>query len=72
MGESPDFVRQDPAHRLFAIKVVADHAARGHKGQFRKDRQTPFISHPAKVAALTTGMFGFPCRDHVGMVPRCV
>ncbi len=57
MGESAGFIRLDPSHRLFAIKVVADHAARAHKGQFRKDRQTPFISHPAKVAALT-GMFG--------------
>ncbi|WML67741.1 MAG: hypothetical protein METHP_01297 [Methanoregula sp. SKADARSKE-2] len=57
MGEPPDFVRQDPARRLLAIKVVADHATRAHKGQFRRDRQTPFISHPAKVAALT-GMFG--------------
>jgi len=48
---------EDPAHRLFAIKIAADHASRAHKGQFRKDKKTPFITHPARVAALA-GMFG--------------
>jgi (p)ppGpp synthase/HD superfamily hydrolase len=40
-----------------AIKNAADHAARAHKGQFRKDRRTPYIIHPARVAALV-GIFG--------------
>jgi (p)ppGpp synthase/HD superfamily hydrolase len=48
---------EDPVHRLFAIKIACDHASRAHKGQFRKDRKTPFITHPARVAALV-GCFG--------------
>ena len=64
MRDLPDFIKQNPANRLFAVKVAADHAARAHKGQFRKDRQTPFISHPAKVASLT-GMFG---GSHVAII----
>jgi (p)ppGpp synthase/HD superfamily hydrolase len=51
------FMDEDPVHRLFAIKIAADHASRAHKGQFRKDKKTPFITHPARVAALV-GMFG--------------
>ena len=38
------------------IKTAADHASRAHKGQLRKDRKTPYITHPARVAALV-GMF---------------
>ena len=64
MAECPGFLKTDPATRLFAIKVAADHAARAHRGQFRKDRRTPYISHPAKVAALT-GMFG---GSHVAVI----
>jgi (p)ppGpp synthase/HD superfamily hydrolase len=64
MRDTPGFMEKDPAHRLFAIKIAADHACRAHKGQFRKDRRTPFISHPAKVAALT-GMFG---GSHVAVI----
>ncbi len=48
---------EDPEYRLFSIKIAADHASRAHKGQFRKDKKTPFITHPARVAALV-GMFG--------------
>lgn len=55
---------KDPAYRLFAIRIAADHASQAHRGQFRKDRRTPYISHPAKVAALT-GMF---CGSHVAIV----
>ena len=40
-----------------AAKTAADHAARAHKGQFRKDRRTPYIIHPARVAVLV-GIFG--------------
>jgi (p)ppGpp synthase/HD superfamily hydrolase len=42
---------------MLAIKTAADHAARAHKGQVRKDRKTPYIIHPARVAALV-GMSG--------------
>ncbi|HXX55696.1 MAG TPA: HD domain-containing protein [Methanoregula sp.] len=64
MAECPGFLKTDPAPRLFAIKIAADHAARAHRGQFRKDRRTPYVSHPAKVAALT-GMFG---GSHVAVI----
>jgi (p)ppGpp synthase/HD superfamily hydrolase len=52
-----DPTNTDLAQRLLGIKNAADHAARAHKGQFRKDRRTPYIIHPARVAALV-GMFG--------------
>jgi (p)ppGpp synthase/HD superfamily hydrolase len=64
MSERPGFLEKDPAYRLFAIRIAADHASQAHKGQFRKDRRTPYISHPAKVAALT-GMFG---GSHVAII----
>jgi len=57
-------MHEDPVRRLFAIRIAADHAAKAHRGQFRKDRRTPYISHPAKVAALT-GMFG---GSHVAII----
>jgi len=64
MAECPGFMEIDPAIRLFAIRIAADHASRAHRGQFRKDRRTPYISHPAKVAALT-GMLG---GSHVAII----
>ena len=64
MKDSPGFLDLDPTDRLFAIKIAADHASRAHRGQFRKDRRTPYITHPAKVAALT-GMFG---GSHVAII----
>jgi (p)ppGpp synthase/HD superfamily hydrolase len=57
MQTSADRTSPDIGQRLLAIKITADHAARAHKGQFRKDRITPYIIHPARVAALT-GMYG--------------
>lgn len=45
------------ACRFFSIKSAADHASRAHKGQFRKDRRTPYIVHPARVAGYVS-MFG--------------
>ncbi len=56
MPACPGFMDQDPAMRLLVIKMAADHASRAHRGQFRKDRKTPYITHPARVAALV-GMF---------------
>jgi (p)ppGpp synthase/HD superfamily hydrolase len=56
MDQLADFLASEPAHRLLVIKSAADHASRAHKGQFRKDRKTPYITHPARVAALA-GVF---------------
>jgi len=56
MQNGPGFLDQDATQRMFAIKIAADHASRAHKGQLRKDRRTPYITHPARVAALA-GMF---------------
>jgi (p)ppGpp synthase/HD superfamily hydrolase len=64
MGNLPGFLAEDSVRRLFAIRLAAGHATRAHKGQFRKDRRTPYIVHPAKVASLT-GMFG---GTHVGVI----
>jgi (p)ppGpp synthase/HD superfamily hydrolase len=52
MSHLADFLSTEPAHRLLVIKTAADHASRAHKGQFRKDRRTPYITHPARVAGL--------------------
>jgi (p)ppGpp synthase/HD superfamily hydrolase len=57
MQEDEDRINPDLSKRLLAIKTAADHAARAHRGQFRKDRRTPYIIHPARVAALV-GMSG--------------
>jgi (p)ppGpp synthase/HD superfamily hydrolase len=55
---------QDPANRLLIIKTAADHASQAHKGQLRKDRRTPYITHPARVAGLV-GMFN---GSHVAII----
>jgi len=57
MQTAADPINPDIGQQLLAIKSAADHAAGAHKGQFRKDRRTPYIIHPARVAALV-GMFG--------------
>jgi (p)ppGpp synthase/HD superfamily hydrolase len=57
MQAAENCTNPDSCKRLLAIKTAADHAARAHKGQFRKDRRTPYIIHPARVAALV-GMSG--------------
>jgi (p)ppGpp synthase/HD superfamily hydrolase len=49
---------------MAVIKAAADHASQAHQGQLRKDRRTPYITHPARVAALV-GMFG---GSHVAVV----
>jgi len=64
MTASPDFLVLDPGKRLFAIKIAADHASRAHKGQYRKDHHTPYITHPARVAGLA-GKFG---GSHVAVI----
>jgi (p)ppGpp synthase/HD superfamily hydrolase len=64
MQQDEDRKNPDLCKRMFAIKTAADHAARAHKGQFRKDRKTPYIIHPARVAALV-GMSG---GSHVAII----
>jgi len=57
MQTAADRTNPDIGQRLLAIKTAANHAARAHKAQFRKGRRTPYIIHPARVAALV-GLFG--------------
>jgi (p)ppGpp synthase/HD superfamily hydrolase len=64
MGHLADFLATEPAHRLLVIKTAADHASRAHKGQFRKDRKTPYITHPARVAGLVGTFRG----SHVAII----
>jgi (p)ppGpp synthase/HD superfamily hydrolase len=64
MSHLADFLSTKPAHRLLVIKSAADHASRAHKGQFRKDRKTPYITHPARVAGLV-GIFN---GSHVAVI----
>jgi (p)ppGpp synthase/HD superfamily hydrolase len=64
MSHLADFLATEPAHRLLVIKSAADHASRAHKGQFRKDRKTPYITHPARVAGLV-GIFN---GSHVAVI----
>jgi len=64
MPACPGFMDQDPANRLLIIKTAADHASQAHKGQLRKDRRTPYITHPARVAGLV-GMFN---GSHVAII----
>lgn len=64
MGAGPAFLEHDPVIRMAVIKAAADHASQAHMGQLRKDRRTPYITHPARVAALV-GMFN---SSHVAVV----
>jgi (p)ppGpp synthase/HD superfamily hydrolase len=64
MSPRANFLDREPARRLLVIKTAADHASRAHKGQFRKDRKTPYITHPARVAGLV-GIFN---GSHVAVI----
>jgi (p)ppGpp synthase/HD superfamily hydrolase len=64
MQKGPGFLDQDPTRRMFVIKITADHASRAHKGQMRKDRRTPYITHPARVAGLVAMFHG----SHVAII----
>jgi len=47
-----------------AIKIAANAATQAHRGQFRKDRKTPFIVHPQRVAERVKFFGG----DHIGII----
>jgi (p)ppGpp synthase/HD superfamily hydrolase len=64
MSHLADFLAADPSRRLLVIKTAADHASRAHKGQLRKDRKTPYITHPARVAGLVGTFNG----SHVAII----
>jgi len=64
MSPLADFMSVDPVNRLLVIKTAADHASRAHRGQFRKDRKTPYITHPARVAGLVGTFNG----SHVAII----
>jgi (p)ppGpp synthase/HD superfamily hydrolase len=64
MSHLADFLATEPAHRLLVIKTAADYASRAHKGQLRKDRRTPYITHPARVAGLVGTFNG----SHVAII----
>lgn len=60
MPACPVYLDADPVNRLLIIKMVSDHATRAHHGQFRKDKKTPYIVHPARVAGLVGIFHGSP------------
>jgi (p)ppGpp synthase/HD superfamily hydrolase len=64
MPECPAYLDTDPVNRLLIIKMVSDHATRAHHGQFRKDKKTPYIVHPARVAGLVGVFYG----SHVAVI----
>lgn len=64
MPERPASGDPDPTGQLLSIKLAADHATRAHQGQFRKDKKTPYIVHPARVAALVYQFRG----SHVAVI----
>lgn len=45
-------------NHLSAIQIVSEEAAKAHTGQARKDGVTPYIVHPARVAALVSRFGG--------------
>lgn len=40
------------SYQLKAIQLCSEYATINHEGQYRKDRKTPYIVHPARVASL--------------------
>ncbi|MEM9372561.1 MAG: HD domain-containing protein [Planctomycetota bacterium] len=44
---------------------AASFASRCHQGQMRRDRKTPYIAHPFRVAMTVRDVFG--CDDHVAL-----
>lgn len=46
-------------------QLAASYAARAHNHQYRKDKKTPFVSHPYRVAMVLRDVFG--CDDEVAI-----
>ncbi|MFG0298038.1 MAG: HD domain-containing protein [Phycisphaerales bacterium JB047] len=46
-------------------QLAASYAARAHNHQYRKDKKTPFVAHPYRVAMVLRDIFG--CDDEVAI-----
>jgi (p)ppGpp synthase/HD superfamily hydrolase len=46
-------------------QLAASYAARAHNHQYRKDKKTPFVAHPFRVAMVLRDVFG--CDDEVAI-----
>lgn len=46
-------------------QLAASYAARAHNHQYRKDKKTPFVAHPFRVAMVLRDIFG--CDDEVAL-----
>lgn len=46
-------------------QLAASYAARAHNHQYRKDKKTPFVAHPFRVAMVLRDIFG--CGDEVAI-----
>jgi guanosine-3',5'-bis(diphosphate) 3'-pyrophosphohydrolase len=46
-------------------QLAASYAARAHNHQYRKDKKTPYIAHPFRVAMVVRDVFG--CDDEVAI-----
>ncbi len=57
-------MKEIPAMKAHAIAIAARAATEAHWGQTRKDKTTPYIVHPERVAACVGRCGG----DHVGMI----
>jgi len=44
---------------------AASYAAKAHEGQYRKDKKTPFVAHPFRVAMVLRDVYG--CDDEVAI-----
>lgn len=47
------------------IQQATSFAARAHNHQYRKDKKTPYIAHPFRVAMVVSSVFG--CNDEVAI-----
>jgi len=46
-------------------QLAASYAARAHNHQYRKDKKTPFVAHPFRVAMVARDIFG--CADEIAI-----
>lgn len=57
--------KPDPAVKPRLWQQAASYAARAHNHQYRKDKKTPFVAHPFRVAMILRDTFG--CDDEVAI-----